>query len=152
MNSACKNISAVLFSNSSAEEILENLKPYVSLGDSVSNIEARNNLKFIRRPHMRPRGGISQLQCEECGLWISATEKYGVNNIVRLRAIVGTTEYPELKLGEMPLPNYFPFDTEEEMSANIDLMQTAFRKSERNARRQEMPILKRIWSMLTEKD
>ena len=153
MKDAREEISAIVYSARSAGAILEQLKPYITLGDSLDDVEKRNDLKFVDHPSFRgPPFEIRQLVCEEVGLWISVAGKYGVINIVRLRAIVGGVEYPDLKLGEKPLPSYFPFESEEAMNEQLEMMRAARLRVDRARAREKMPFFKRLWSEITDKD
>ncbi len=152
MKDARREILAIVYSPRSAGEILEDLRPYISFGDSLDDVEKRNNLKFVDHPHFRPLSEVSTLICDEVGLWISVAGKYGVINIVRVRAIVGGVEYPDLKLGEKPLPNYFPFESEAAMNEHLEMMRAARLKVDRARAREKMPFFKRVWSEITDKD
>ena len=153
MKDAREEISAIVYSSRSADAILEELKTYLTFGDSLEELEKRNGLKFVDHPSFRgPPFEIRQLVCEEVGLWISVAGKYGVINIVRVRAIVGGVEYPDLKLGEKPLPSYFPFESEKAMNQQLEMMRAARLRVDRARAREKMPLFKRLWSEITDKD
>ena len=78
MKDARREILAIVYSPRSAGEILEDLRPYISFGDSLDDVEKRNNLKFVDHPHFRPLSEVSTLICDDVGLWISVAGKYGV--------------------------------------------------------------------------
>ena len=153
MKNAREEILAIVYSPRTGDEILEALKPYVAFGDSLDDVEKRSDLKFVDHPSFRgPPFEIRQLVCEEVGLWIGVAGKYGVINIVRLRAIVGGVEYLDLKLGEKPLPSYFPFESEEAMNEQLEMARAIRRKVDRAKAREKMPFFKRFWSEITDKD
>ena len=151
MKSASGEISAIVYSNRSRQEILEDLKPYIALGDSLENVAKRNDLAFVLHPNSR-LSEVEELISKEAGIWISVAGKYGIINIVRLRAVVGGVSYHELKLGEKPLPSYFPYENKAEESKDVQIMRNAFRKAERVLERKKMPFFKRLWHEITDKD
>jgi len=152
-NARQEEILAIIYSPRITGEILEELKPYIALGDSLNDVEKRNGLKFTNHPGFRPPPpNLEELVCQDVGLWISVAGKYGVINIVRLRAVVDGLEYPNLKLGEKPLPSYFPFESEEAMNDHLGMTRTARARVDRARAREKMPFFKRFWSEITGKD
>jgi hypothetical protein len=153
MKEAKREILAIVYSPRSADEILEELKPYVSFGDSLDDVEKRNGLQFVDHPSFRgPPFQITNCVCEDVGLWISVAGTYGVINIVRLRRVLNGVAYPESKLGEKPLPRYFPFESEEAMNEHLQMVEATRRKLGKAKAREEMPFFKRFWSVITDKD
>ena len=67
-------------------------------------------------------------------------------------AVVGGVEYRDLKLGEKPLPHYFPFESEEAMNEHLEMVRAVRRKVDRAKARETMPFFKRFWSETTNKD
>lgn len=152
MNSAAEVISSIVYSDRSAEAILEALKPFISLGDSLEDIEQRNNLKFAQDPRFRITGSCQHWISEEVGLSLCTARKFGVINIVRITASMGGVSFCNLKLGEKQLPSFFPYDSEAAQLKDLEVMQAVFRKNRLERERENMPFFTRLWHQITDKD
>lgn len=145
--SAWETIYAIIYSPRTPDQMLNDLRPYIKLGDNPEDVERRCDLKFstYNMRHLIP--GNRELVNKEAGIWVSSAKGYGIHNIVRLDAVINGLPYPMLRIGNKPLPDYYPHATKEEAEANAKLLSDGMRQ----AKLRNMSFFDRIMAQITGK-
>lgn len=91
-------IDSLLYSNLSKEEILDKLKPYVAVMDSIIEFEKKSGLKLKDGFGSGP--GVMHYMLSECGLQLVVDPDQIIRIIRRSHKVINGTDYAEISISE----------------------------------------------------
>lgn len=91
-------IDSLLYSNLSKEEILDKLKPYVAVMDSIIEFEKKSGLKLEDGFGSGP--GVMHYMLSECGLQLVVDPDQIIRIIRRSHKVINGTDYAEISISE----------------------------------------------------